>query len=135
MPAAVYAPAQRPYPAHLDDPAYAADYERRRVRSRGEIKWQGELIFIAEPLIGEVVGLHEDEDGNATVYFGPVQLGTIDGVTLKFESCTRRLRRRRRVAHNAHSPWDRPQNPDCGLVDNSPLHETKPENLLPNLPD
>jgi hypothetical protein len=52
-------------------------------------KWQGELIFIARPLVGELIGLHENEDGDARVYFGAVELGTIDGVTLKFEPCAR----------------------------------------------
>jgi hypothetical protein len=70
------------------------------VCSNGEIKWQGELIFIARPPVGEVIGLHEDNDGDAALYFGPVQLGTINGVTLKFEPCARprmsaRARRRR----------------------------------------
>jgi hypothetical protein len=59
VPAAVYTPAPRPYPARLQDPAYASDFELRRVRGNGEIKWQGELIFIAQPLVGEVIGLHE----------------------------------------------------------------------------
>ena len=100
VPAAVYTPAPRPYPARLEDPVYASDFALRRVRSNGEIKWQGELIFIARPLVGEVIGLHEDNDGDAAVYFGPVQLGTINGVTLKFEPCARppmsaRARRRR----------------------------------------
>jgi len=85
VPAAVYRPAPRPYPARLEDPTYPGNFELRRVRSNGEIKWQGELIFIAQPLVGEVVGLHEDDDGNARVYFGPVELGTINGLGLKFE--------------------------------------------------
>ena len=100
VPAAVYTPSARPYPVRLEDPLYANDFELRRVRSNGEIKWQGELIFIARPLVGEVIGLHEDADGNAAVYFGPVQLGTINGLTLKFAPCARpplsaRARRRR----------------------------------------
>ncbi|MBV8841853.1 MAG: transposase [Bryobacterales bacterium] len=90
VPSAVYTPASRPYPARLADPTYASDCELRRVRSNGEIKWQGELIFIAQPLVGEVIGLQKDNDGNAEVYFGPVHLGTIDGVTLKLEACARR---------------------------------------------
>jgi transposase InsO family protein len=97
VPAAVYTPSPRPYPARLEDPHYASDFELRRVRSNGEIKWQGELIFIAQPLVGEVIGLHEDDDGNAAVYFGPVELGTIDGVTLKFESSARRAISARRA--------------------------------------
>ncbi len=89
VPAQHYAPSPRRYPARLEDPAYPAGFEPRRVRSNGEAKWQGELIFIGEALIGEVIGLHENGEGDAAVYFGPVQLGTIDGVTLKFEPCAR----------------------------------------------
>ncbi len=89
-PAAVYTPAPRPYPARVEDPAYPANFELRRVRSNGEVKWQGELIFIAQPLVGEVIGVHEDDNGDGQVYFGPVQLGTINGLTFKFEPCARR---------------------------------------------
>jgi len=53
------------------------------VRSNGEIKWQGELVFIGEALINEVIGMLETDDGDAAVYFGPVPLGIIDGVTLR----------------------------------------------------
>jgi putative transposase len=73
----------RSYPAQLEDPAYPAEYELRRVRSNGEIKWQGELVFIGEALINEVIGLVETDDGDAGVYFGPLPLGIIDAVTLK----------------------------------------------------
>src|SRR5689334_7723229 len=31
----------------------------------------------------------------------------------------------RRVAHQAHSPWEPIKNPGCGLVDNSLWHETQ----------
>ena len=82
-PAAHYAPSPRPYPARLEDPSYPADYELRRVRSRGEIKWQGELVFIGEALTNEIIGLLETEDGDAEVYFGPLRVGLIDGVSLK----------------------------------------------------
>ena len=39
----------------------------RRVRHNGEIKWQGNTIYISEALIGEPVGLLDDEDGDWTV--------------------------------------------------------------------
>jgi putative transposase len=85
VPASFYQPSARAYPTRLEDPAYPADYELRRVRSNGEIKWQGELIFIAGPLIGEVIGLHENDNGDAEAYFGPMHLGTIDAVTFKLK--------------------------------------------------
>lgn len=104
VPAVVYTPSLRPYPARLEDPAYTSDFELRRVRSNGEIKWQGELIFIAQPLAGEVIGLREDDDGNAQVYFGPMPLGNIDGITLKFEPCARPSRARRPRASCPQGP-------------------------------
>ena len=82
-PAMHYAPSPRSYPARLEDPAYPADYHQRRVRHTGEIKWQGELVFLSEPLTNEVIGLAETDDGDAQVYFGPMMVGLIDGVSLK----------------------------------------------------
>jgi putative transposase len=84
-PAAHYRPSPRPYPARLEDAVYLADFDRRRVRSNGEIKWQGELVYITKVLTGEVIGLAETAQGDAEVYFGPAPLGTIDAITLKFE--------------------------------------------------
>ena len=54
------------------------------MRSNGEIKWQGELVYLSNTLTGEVTGLAETPEGDAEVWFGPIHLGTIDGVTLKF---------------------------------------------------
>jgi putative transposase len=83
VPALHYTASLRPYPDRLEDPAYPAEFELRRVRSKGEIKWQGELVFIGEALIGEVIGIRENQEGDGELYFGPVPLGLIDGVTLK----------------------------------------------------
>ncbi len=82
-PATHYTPSPRSYPARLEDPEYPADYQPRRVRHTGEIKWQGKLVFLSEPLASEVVGLVETDDGDAEVYFGPMMVGLIDGVNLK----------------------------------------------------
>jgi transposase InsO family protein len=83
-PAEHYAPAPRQYPKKLEDPSYPAACNLRRVRTNGEIHWQGTLVYISEALTGEVVGLLEDDDNlDAAVYFGPVLLGVIDRITLK----------------------------------------------------
>lgn len=113
-PAQHYAPSPRTYPQRLDDPHYPADFELRRVRSNGEIRWQGEMVFVGEALINEVIGLMETEDGDAEVYFGPLALGTIDGVTLK-------LRRQYSTVGREGQP------PSCS----SP---SKSEKVLPMLP-
>jgi transposase InsO family protein len=94
VPAAHYTSSPRPYPARLEDPVYRADFELRRVRSNGEIKWQGDLLYISQLLAGEVLGLSENDQGDAEVYFGPARLGTIDAVTLKFARVVGRRPRR-----------------------------------------
>lgn len=43
-PARHWAPSERRYPRHLDEPWYDADHEVRSVRYRGTIKWRGELV-------------------------------------------------------------------------------------------
>ena len=47
----------------------------RRVRSSGEIKWQGQWLFLSEPLVGETVALAPIADGVWILYFGTVDLG------------------------------------------------------------
>lgn len=83
-----YAPSPRRYPRALREPAYGADEAMRRVRSNGQIKWGGELIFVSEVLSGECVGVSETGEGEWRVRFGPVELGFIDAKA-------RRLHRRR----------------------------------------
>lgn len=75
-PATVYRPSPRPYPVVLEDPHYAANTAIRRVRSNGEIRWKGGLIFISEALVGEAVGVRETLVGYE-VHFGPIFLGRL----------------------------------------------------------
>jgi transposase InsO family protein len=68
----------RAMPGHLDDPWYDADHEVRRVRPTGEIKWRGQLVFVGEALVGELVGLAEHDSGGYIVRFCDRTLGLID---------------------------------------------------------
>ena len=47
------------------------------MRSNGQIKWAGELIFVGEALIGEPVGVVETEAGDWLVRYADVELGYI----------------------------------------------------------
>jgi len=76
-PATLYRPSPRPYPARLADPLYPAAALIRRVRSNGEIRWRGKLVFLSEALIGEAVGISETLIGYE-VHFGPIMLGELD---------------------------------------------------------
>ena len=76
-PACVYRPSLRRYPERLDEPSYAGEVAVRRVRSTGQIKWAGELIFVGEALIGEPVGVVETKRGDWLVRLADVELGYI----------------------------------------------------------
>jgi putative transposase len=76
-PASLYRPSPRAYPDRVEDPHYGDDVAVRRVRSTGQIKWAGELIFVGEALVGEPVGILETESGDWRVRYADVELGYI----------------------------------------------------------
>jgi putative transposase len=97
-PAAHYAASPRRFDGVLRSPSYSADHQVRYVRRNGEIRWHGETIYVSEALVGEPVGLVEDDDGDWHVSYGPIALGVIahDGDRLR-----------------------KPKRRPCGLVDNA----------------
>ena len=97
-PAAHYAVSPRRFDGVLREPSYGADHAIRRVRHNGEIRWQGNTIYLSAALIGEPVGLIENNDGDWTVSYGPIVLGSI-------------AHRGDRLRKPKHRP--------CGLVDNA----------------
>jgi len=99
-PASVYRPSPRPYPGHIEDPVYPDGFIERRVRSNGEIRWKGGLVFISTVLPGEAVGICEGDLGH-DVYFGPVLLGRIN---VKGEKLIRPQSRDRKPGSVTHAP-------------------------------
>lgn len=83
-PARVFVASPRPYPAKLEDPWYDATHQVRRVNANGQIKWQGDLVFISEAMRRELVGMVETERGDWLVRFMAVELGRIDRRTRRF---------------------------------------------------
>lgn len=77
-PAAAYSPSSRPYPSRLNSPQYGADLTVRKVRSNGEIKWKGDLIYLSESLRGEPIGLAQQDDRTWSIRFGPLVIGVLD---------------------------------------------------------
>ena len=72
-----YQASSRLYSGRLHEPNYADDWQVRRVRHSGEIKWRSRGTYISKSLVGETVGLAECEDGDWGIHFGPVRLGRI----------------------------------------------------------
>lgn len=77
-PARHYEPSPRPLPERLPEPDYPREADIRRVRSSGEIKWAGELLFVSEALIGEWVAIEEQETGELRMRFYAKPIGVID---------------------------------------------------------
>ena len=77
-PARRYRPSARQYPGRVDSPEYESGMTVRRVRTNGEIKWQGQRVYLSEALCGEPVGLKPKDDRYWTVHFGPLQIGLLD---------------------------------------------------------
>lgn len=77
-PGSLYRPSPRRYPCELREPVYSEDCVVRRVRSNGEIRWEGELIFVSQVLIGEPIGISRTVGGEWRVRYADVELGFID---------------------------------------------------------
>jgi transposase InsO family protein len=58
-------------------PRYPAHWQVRRVRSNGEIKWQGRFRFIGEAFIGHLIALRHRRKDRWRVYFYHVLLGEL----------------------------------------------------------
>jgi putative transposase len=76
-PAEHYTASPRRFDGVLREPEYG-EHVVRRVRHNGEIRWQGQTIYIGEAMIGEPVGLRQNDAAGWTVCYGPVVLGTIN---------------------------------------------------------
>lgn len=78
-PATIYQPAAREYPERLPEPrGYPDEWEKRRVRKWGQIKWKGRDIRLTAALCGQEVGLAPVGDGEWLVHFENLKLGVFD---------------------------------------------------------
>jgi hypothetical protein len=68
----------RPRPRGVRKPrfSYARHWESRRVRSNGQIKWQGGMRFVGEAFVGYNVGLNT-KGNKSKVYFGDLLIGEL----------------------------------------------------------
>lgn len=73
-PAECYRASERRFPERLPEVEYGSGVEVRRVRSNGQIKWAGQMLFLSEALIGEPVGLRQIDNDLWSIHFGPVPL-------------------------------------------------------------
>lgn len=77
-PADAYQASPRQYPSRLPEPEYGQNALVRYVRKSGEIKWQGQRMYLGQVLAGENVGLESILDGFWLVYFYKMPIGVMD---------------------------------------------------------
>jgi len=85
-PGELYKASPRSYPSRLLEPEYADDWEVRRVRECGRIRWWSAPIFVGRALAGELLGLEPVADGQWRVWFFDQALGILDERKRKLRS-------------------------------------------------
>lgn len=76
-PAELYTRSERDMPYHVPEHEYGDEFEVRRVRRDGSLKWKASNIFLGEAFAGELVGIKSTDSGHSRVHLGPVELGVI----------------------------------------------------------
>lgn len=77
-PASLYCPSPRPYTGALPPIAYPGHYIPKRVTNAGTIRLKKRLLFIANSLKQQLLGLEEIDDGIWSIYFCNVLLARVD---------------------------------------------------------
>jgi hypothetical protein len=73
-PASRYRPSPRPYPAI----EYSGRFLVKRVTDAGTFRFQHRLLYIANALVDQYIGLAETDDGHWSIYFNAILLATLD---------------------------------------------------------
>ena len=61
----------------------------RSVRSNGEIKWKGDLLYVSASLKGEPVGLVQQDERTWSIQFGPLLIGILNDAERRIDKDTR----------------------------------------------
>lgn len=77
VPAHIYQPSRRRMPRQLAPLNYPRGWKLRRVRNRGQIKWQGRQRFVGRAFVGELVGLKTMGNGSHEVYLDRHLIGLL----------------------------------------------------------
>lgn len=80
-PATLYSPSPREYPLILPEIQYPAGTPTRHVRTNGQIRWQGELLFLSATLAGERVAFEQIDERNWAFYYGSFPFAILDEAT------------------------------------------------------
>ncbi len=77
VPTRFYRPSARRLPQQLKEARYPRAWKARRVRNRGQIKWQGRQRFVGRAFVGELLGLKKMPNGSHEIYFDRQLIGLL----------------------------------------------------------
>jgi putative transposase len=77
-PASRYTHSPRPYPSQLPAIEYPLHFLVKKITDAGTFRFQKRLLYLANALVDQHVGLEETADGVWSIYFNTVLLATLD---------------------------------------------------------
>jgi len=75
VPADVYRLSNRPMPSKLAGIAYAPEFRVRKVRQKGDVKWQGQKFYLSQVLAKQAIGFKQTSENRWSVYYSFYLLG------------------------------------------------------------
>jgi len=77
-PASQYRDSPRPYPERLPVPDYPGHFLVKKVTTGGTFRFRDRLLYLANAMVDQHIGLEETDDGIWAIHFNMVLLATFD---------------------------------------------------------
>jgi transposase InsO family protein len=77
-PASQYTSSPRPYPTRVPVPEYPGHFTVKQITTGGTFRFANRVLYLANALTGELVGMDEVDDGVWWIYFGTTLIATLD---------------------------------------------------------
>jgi len=77
-PASVYRASPRPYPDRLPPLEYPGHFLVKKITTGGTFRFRSRLLYLANAMVDQHIGLEETDDGLWTIHFNTVLLATFD---------------------------------------------------------
>ena len=105
VPADVYRPSSRSLPGKLAQIEYGREFKVRKVRHKGEIKWQGKRFYLSQVLAKQPIGFKQTSDDRWSIYYSFYLLGYWNQRSQKLESVKsikrKKFNRRNKIIESA----------------------------------
>jgi len=77
-PASQYRPSVRPYPERVSPLAYPGRFLVKKITTGGTFRCQHTLLYLANAMVDQHIGLEEPDDGIWAIYFNTILRATFD---------------------------------------------------------